>query len=73
MNPVWMILSSLAGVGALSGVFFAQASMRRRRVARRRMLREKGKLPSLQSVAGESQEQTDESPRHPSHTLDVRG
>lgn len=73
MNPLWMILSSLAGVAALGGVFFAQASLRRRRVARRRLLRESGRLPSMQEVAGEPQVLTREGLLDPDRTLDVHG
>lgn len=54
MNPLWMVLTSFAGVMALSGVFALQAAARRRRAARRRLAREAGRLPSMEAVTGES-------------------
>lgn len=38
MNPLLMILASLAGVAVMSGVFTLQQALRRRRAARRRVL-----------------------------------
>lgn len=73
MNPLWMTLSSLASAAALSGVFFAQASLRHGRVAWRRLLRESGRLPSLQEVAGESEVLTHEGLPHTDRTVDGHG
>ena len=44
MSPVWMILSSLLGVAFLSAVFGVQQALRLGRAARRRLLRESGRL-----------------------------
>lgn len=38
MNPLLMILASLAGVAVMACVFTLQQGLRRRRVARRRVL-----------------------------------
>lgn len=54
MNPLLMILTSFAGVAALSSIFAVQAAARRRRAVRRRRAREAGRLPSMEAVAGES-------------------
>lgn len=73
MNPLWMILASLAGVAALGGIFAAQAALRGRRAARRRLLRESGRLGPIEVVPSEGRVLTRESLLHPNRTLNVRG
>lgn len=51
MNPVWMILASLLGVSILGAGFRLQQTLRRRRAARRRVLRESGRLAPVAQLA----------------------
>lgn len=58
MNPLWMILASSAGVVVMGALFLLQQSLRRRRVARRRALREARRYAPAPAPGAEREELT---------------